>query len=197
MTTAVFLDRDGTLNVEKGYLRHVDDLALLPGAARAIAALNQAGILAILTTNQTGAARGFYPESHIVDLNQRLQALLYEEAQASLDAIFYCPHLAKGTIAPYNTDCNCRKPATGMIEMACEQFPMIQRAQSFVVGDKASDVTFAHQAGCTSILVKTGYGERVLAGKYQALTHPPHWVCDDIVEAVHVIIRESSHPQKN
>ncbi len=188
MTVAVFLDRDGTMNVEKGYIRNVDDLELIPGVAQAVRKLNDAGILAILTTNQTGAARGFYDVAHIHALNDRVAQLLKEQADAHLDAMFYCPHLAKGTVEEFAIECDCRKPEPGMILQACKQFPDIDLTQSYVLGDKASDVAFAYNAGCRGILLKTGYGERVLAGKYQALAHQPHFVCDDLPQAVDVIL---------
>lgn len=191
---AAFLDRDGTLNVEKGYIRVLEDLELIPGAAQAIRRLNDAGVLTILTTNQTGAARGFYGVSHIEALNQRIQTLLQMEANAHLDAVFYCPHLEKGIVSDYAMACTCRKPESGMIEAACQQFPDIDRHRSFVLGDKASDVEFGQRAGCQSILLKTGYGERVLAGKYQVLENAPHFVCDSVVEAVDVILSSLPAP---
>jgi D-glycero-D-manno-heptose 1,7-bisphosphate phosphatase len=188
MTIAVFLDRDGTLNVEKGYIRNVDDLELISGVAQAIRRLNDAGILAILVTNQTGAARGFYDVEHIRALNDRVATLLKEQANAHLDAMFYCPHLAKGVVEAYAIECACRKPEPGMIQQAISQFPDIDLAKSYVLGDKASDVVFAHNAGCQGILLKTGYGKRVLAGKYQALEKEPHFVCDDLPQAVDLIM---------
>lgn len=194
MTIAVFLDRDGTINVEKGYIRNVDDLELIPGVAQAIRKLNDAGILTILTTNQTGAARGFYDVAHIHALNDRVARLLKEQADAHLDAMFYCPHLGKGTVEEFAIECNCRKPEPGMILQAHQQFPQIDLAQSYVLGDKASDVAFAYNAGCQGILLKTGYGERVLAGKYQVLTHQPHFVCDDLPQAVDVILSRVNAP---
>jgi D-glycero-D-manno-heptose 1,7-bisphosphate phosphatase len=194
MTIAVFLDRDGTLNVEKGYIRQVDDLELIPGAAQAIRKLNDAGILAILTSNQTGAARGFYDVAHIHALNVRLQQLLSAQAEAHLDAVFYCPHLEKGVVPEFAISCACRKPEPGMIHDALERFPDIDLSRSYVLGDKASDVAFGHQAGCTSILLKTGYGERVLAGKYQVLDHQPHFVCDAIPDAVDLILERVHNP---
>lgn len=190
MRVAAFLDRDGTLNREKGYIRNVDDLELIPGAAEAVRRLNDAGILAILTTNQTGAARGFYGEEHILALNNRLAKLLKEEANARLDAVFYCPHLYKNPeenrrlVAEFVADCDCRKPRTGMIDQAQKQFPDIDLANSYVFGDKATDVDLAVNAGCKSALLKTGYGERVLAGKYQELKHTPDIIADNILSAV-------------
>jgi D-glycero-D-manno-heptose 1,7-bisphosphate phosphatase len=188
MTIAVFLDRDGTLNVEKGYMRNVDDVELIPGVAQAVRRLNDAGILAIMATNQTGAARGFYDIEHVHALNNRVAQLLNEQAGAHLDAIFCCPHLAKGTVTEYAIDCDCRKPEPGMIQEAVRQFPEIDLAKSYMLGDKASDVAFAHKAGCQSVLLKTGYGDRVLAGKYQVLEEQPQFVCDDIPQAVDLIL---------
>lgn len=190
MTIAFFLDRDGTLNVEKGYIRQLSDLELIPGVAQAVRQLNDAGILAILTTNQTGAARGFYELSHIHALNDRLQTLLAQGANARLDAVFYCPHLSKGTVAPFAIVCQCRKPETGMILSAKQAFPDINVTHSYVLGDKASDVAFGKAAGCKSVLLKTGYGEKVLAGQYQSLDIQPDFVFDDMPQAVAVILKE-------
>jgi D-glycero-D-manno-heptose 1,7-bisphosphate phosphatase len=188
MTIAVFMDRDGTLNVEKGYIRNVEDLELIPGVAQAIRRLNDAGILAIMVTNQTGAARGFYELEHIQALNDRVAKLLKEQADAHLDAVFYCPHLAKGVVEAYAVECTCRKPEPGMILEAVRQFPQIELEKSYMLGDKASDVALAYNTGCQGILLKTGYGERVLAGKYQVLEKTPHFVCDDLPQAVDLIL---------
>lgn len=188
MAIAVFLDRDGTLNEEVGYIKDVNDLNLIPGAAQAVKQLNDLGILAILTTNQTGAARGYYDEAHILALNTRLQTLLQQEANAHLDAVYYCPHYETGIVPEYTMVCHCRKPAPGMIEEAKKCFPEIDLAQSYVLGDKASDVEFAQNAGCKGILLETGFGQRVLSGDYQSLNSPPYRVCRDIVEAVHFIL---------
>lgn len=185
---AVFFDRDGTLNVEAGYIREVENLNLYSGAAKAVKRLNDAGILTVLTTNQSGPARGFYDEEHVKALHHRLERLLWEEAEAKLDAIFYCPHLPHGTVEPYAGECTCRKPEIGMIQMACKQFPQIDLNRSVVFGDKATDVELAVNAGCQSVLLKTGYGQRVLDGKYQVLNHQPTWVCDDVVEGVKVFL---------
>jgi D-glycero-D-manno-heptose 1,7-bisphosphate phosphatase len=193
---AVFLDRDGTLNVERGYLRDVDQLELMPGVAHAIKRLNTAGWLAILVTNQSGPARGFYGEDHVLALNQRLAHLLKTEADAYLDAIFYCPHLPANKPnlppTPYAVDCTCRKPLPGMIEQASAQFGDIDLPTSYMVGDKASDVELAHNAGCKGILLTTGYGQRVVAGQYQSLDHTPHAVCDSLHDAVALVLAEAT-----
>jgi D-glycero-D-manno-heptose 1,7-bisphosphate phosphatase len=157
----VFLDRDGTLNVEKGYINHVNDLVLIEGAARAVAKLNQAGIAAILTTNQSGAARRFYPLSHIDALHARLIALLKEEG-AHLDALYVCTHLPEGTEPALAIHCHCRKPSPGMVELAFKEHLDLDRHQAFVVGDKTADLGLANNAGIKSILVETGYGRSLI-----------------------------------
>lgn len=190
MSIAVFVDRDGTLNEEVGYIKRVEDLRLISGAARAISKLNDAEIHVILTTNQSGPARGYYDETHVQRLNNRLIELLREETGAWLDAVFYCPHLPQGAVEEYAVECDCRKPAIGMIEQALSRFPAIDLKNSYVLGDKATDIEFAGNAGCKGILLRTGYGEDVLVGKYQELNVRPHLVCRDIVEAVDRILGE-------
>jgi D-glycero-D-manno-heptose 1,7-bisphosphate phosphatase len=188
---AVFLDRDGTLNVEKGYIHKLEELELLPNVAYAVRRLNEAGILCLLTTNQTGAARGFYSIEHIHALNTRLLRLLWEEAGAWLDGVYYSPYYERGTVAEWTRESDCRKPGTGMLRQAVGDFPSIQLDESFIVGDKATDVHFAHNAGCKSVLVKTGYGQRVLEGKYQNLEQQPWLVADSLAEAIDPILAAS------
>jgi D-glycero-D-manno-heptose 1,7-bisphosphate phosphatase len=162
----VFLDRDGTLNVEAGYLRNVSDLRLIEGAGDAIAKLNKAGVAAVLVTNQSGPARDYYPESHIVELHERLSSLL-AAGGAHLDAVYYCPHLPEGSVAQYARQCDCRKPLTGMVERAFHDDPELDRERAFVVGDKATDIELARNCGARGVLVRTGYGQAVLTGRYQ------------------------------
>lgn len=184
---AVFLDRDGTINEEVGYIHDARNLVLIPGAAEAIRRLNEVGILAILVTNQSGPARGYYPESHLGTLHQRLTDLLFDEG-AFLDALYYCPHLPDGTDPRYSLACACRKPATGMVEAACQAHP-IDLERSYVVGDKATDVELGQNAGCKSILLTSGYGERVLKGEYQWQVEPDH-VAPTLLAAVDWILAD-------
>ena len=184
----VFLDRDGTLNVEVGYIRNVEDLVLIDGAAEAVRKLNQAGIAAILVTNQSGAARGYYAESHIHELHARLLKLLNAE-NAHLDNIYYCPHLEEGTVPPFNRVCDCRKPEVGMVEQAYAEHPELDRSRSFVIGDKATDVELARNCGAKGILVTTGYGTAVLKGEYQHIVEPD-FQAPSIVEAVDWILQQ-------
>lgn len=183
----VFLDRDGTLNIEAGYIRNLEDLNLIDGAADAVKRLNMLGIKAILVTNQTGAARDYYPESHILDLNKRLEKLLEAEG-AYLDAVYYCPHLPEAKIKKYSRQCGCRKPETGLVDQAYQDHKNLNKTLSFVVGDKATDVELAKNCGARGILVETGYGTRVQSGDYQWPVKPD-FQARSIAEAVDWIIK--------
>lgn len=184
---AVFLDRDGTINEEVGYIHEAKNLVLIPGAATAIRRLNEAGVLAILVTNQSGPARGFYPESHIGTLNQRLTDLLLEEG-AFLDDLYYCPHLPDGVDPRYSLACACRKPGTQMVDLAVAKHDVDKR-RSYVVGDKATDVELGQNAGCKSVLLTSGYGERVLKGEYQWKVEPD-FVAPTLLAAVDWILAD-------
>ncbi|MFA6212203.1 MAG: HAD family hydrolase [Candidatus Obscuribacterales bacterium] len=185
----VFLDRDGTLNVEAGYIREVENLNLIEGAGAAIAKLNQAEVACVLVTNQTGAARGYYPESHINALHERLVKLLAQSG-AHLDAIYYCPHLSReegGVVAPYDIACNCRKPGPGLVEQAYLDHPNLSRDLAFVVGDKATDVELAVNCAVKGVLVETGFGKDVQSGAYQWPVKPD-FQASSIVEAAEWIL---------
>ncbi|MBP9093745.1 HAD family hydrolase [bacterium] len=185
----VFLDRDGTLNVEAGYIKDVENLNLIEGAGEAIARLNQADVACVLVTNQTGAARGYYPESHISALHERLVKLLALSG-AHLDAIYYCPHLSReegGTVAPYDIACNCRKPGPGLVEQAYLENPRLSRQLAFVVGDKATDVELAVNCHIKGVLVETGFGKDVQSGTYQWPVKPD-FQAGSIVEAAEWIL---------
>jgi D-glycero-D-manno-heptose 1,7-bisphosphate phosphatase len=184
----VFLDRDGTLNEEIGYIHNVDHLQLIPGAAEAIIRLNKAGVAAVLVTNQSGAARGYYEEEHIINLNKRLVDLLDKQG-AHLDAVYYCPHLPDGVVEKYTSVCQCRKPEPGMVAQAFEEHPHFDRSRSYVVGDKATDVELAHNCGSKGVLVRTGYGERVLEGTYQWKVQPDY-TAGDIQDAINWILTD-------
>lgn len=182
---AVFLDRDGVLNIEAGYIYELENLNLIPGVAQAVRRLNDRGLFCCLVSNQSGPARGYYPRSHVDNLHERLCRLLHEEAGAWLDAIYYCPDLSPpegGTVAEFARWTTWRKPNTGMLVAAAWEHHLDIR-RSFMVGDKATDVDLAHNAGCKGILVQTGYGDRVLAGAYQHQTQPDY-VAENLAAAV-------------
>lgn len=158
---AVFLDRDGTVIEEKHYLSTPEGVRLLPGVGAAIAALNRADVAAVLVTNQSGVARGYFDEATVLAIHARLEADLKAEG-AQLDALFWCPHLADAQLEPYRQVCGCRKPAPGMVEQA-RQALELDGLPTFVVGDKEVDLDLGRRCGAISILVRTGYGAKVEA----------------------------------
>ena len=156
LRAGLFLDRDGTINTEVDFLRSPDELHLLPGAARAIREANAAGLPVVVITNQSGIARGYLTEDDLARVHDRLQSLLASEG-ARLDAIEYCPHHPTAGRPPYNVDCDCRKPGTGMLRRSAERLG-IDLASSFLIGDRCVDMEAGQAAGCRTILVLTGYG---------------------------------------
>lgn len=184
----VFLDRDGTLNQEVGYIFDVNQLVLVPGAAQAVFGLNSCGIACVVVTNQSGPARGLFPESHVVALNSRLVTLLNEEG-SSIDAVYYCPHHVDGVVAEYAIACNCRKPKIGMIERAFNEHPEFDRTCAYMVGDQSTDIGLARNANLKAVLVKTGFGAAVHAGEFQWKVEPD-FLAASIVEAAQWIVED-------
>jgi D-glycero-D-manno-heptose 1,7-bisphosphate phosphatase len=151
---AVFLDRDGTINVEVDYLSAPDQVELLPGAARAIARLNEAGYATVIVTNQSGVARGKFSEARLEEIHARLLELL--EAQgAVIDAIYHCPHHPTLGEPPYRRACDCRKPLPGLFERAARELDLDLR-RSWAVGDSPRDLESAAALGVPGILVASG-----------------------------------------
>jgi D-glycero-D-manno-heptose 1,7-bisphosphate phosphatase len=142
---AAFLDRDGVINVDRGYVSLWDDFDFLPGVIDALSALQAAGYLLIVVTNQSGIARGYYTEAAFLALTDRIRREL-DALGIQLTGTYYCPHLEKGSIDRYAISCNCRKPAPGMIVQAASDWH-IDLSRSFIVGDKASDVDAGRAAG--------------------------------------------------
>ena len=184
--SAVFLDRDGTISEEMGYINHVDRLKLIPGAAQAIRRLNQRGIPTIVITNQAGVARGYFPERLVQQVNERLEALLAAEG-AHLDGIYYCPHHPAAGKPPYRRQCNCRKPQTGLVERAIKDL-QLQNYHYFVVGDKYSDMLMARNFGADEIFVLTGYGKGELELFGHTWDQRPAKIAADLAAAVDLIL---------
>jgi D-glycero-D-manno-heptose 1,7-bisphosphate phosphatase len=186
---AVFFDRDGTLTEEVGYVNHPDRLRLIPGAAEAIRTLNEAGVPAILATNQAGVARGYFTEDLVKVVLTRLEVLL-GDLGARLDALYYCPHHPSVGPEPYRKACDCRKPKTGMLERGAREFGLDLR-RCYVVGDKISDVAFARAAGARGVMVLTGYGLGEMTYQRQDWTVQPDHVADDLPAAVAWILEDA------
>ena len=159
MDRVVFLDRDGTINQEVHYLHKPEDLVLLPGVPEAIRALREAGFRIVVVTNQAGVARGYYTCQEVEHLHAYLNELL-EKDGAHIDYFFYCTHHPEHGIGEYKIECDCRKPGTGMFKMA-EQYYQIDKAHSYMIGDKLLDVEAGRNYGVHSILVGTGYGAAI------------------------------------
>ncbi len=183
---AVFLDRDGTINEECGYLNHIDRLKLIEGAAEAVSLLKRHGLKTIVVSNQSGVARGYFPEHLLEPLHKKIQALLGERGGA-LDAIYYCPHHPRVGDPPYKQECQCRKPKLGMIHRA-ERELAVDARQSYMVGDKLGDVEFGKNAGCKAILVLTGYGKGEWEYNREKFAVEPDYVAVDLLDAARWIV---------
>jgi D-glycero-D-manno-heptose 1,7-bisphosphate phosphatase len=177
---AVFLDRDGTLIEDINYLGHIDDVHFYPWSVEAVRALNRAGLRVIVVTNQSGVARGFYPETAVHDVHRFLDSVL-NGGGARIDGYYYCPHHPDGKVPGYARACDCRKPGPGMIDRAAREMG-IDPGRSFVVGDNWQDVQLARAVGATGILVRTGKGRRHEANPPSGVTADA--VVDNLVEAV-------------
>jgi len=185
MKPAVFLDRDGTLIEEVGYLDRLDRLMFFPWSIDAVRLLNRAGYLVVVVTNQAGVARGFFEESFLGEAHRHIDATM-AAGDARIDGYYYCPHHPEASVAAYRQMCNCRKPSPGMLRQA-EQDLGIDLHRSFVIGDRWHDVQLAQTVGATGILVRTGYGqteERRPKENVRAAA-----VVDNLIEAVGWMLR--------
>ena len=150
MNKAIFLDRDGTLIEEKNYLSNKKDIEFLDGTFEGLKKL-QKDYLLIIITNQSGVARGYFDEEKVIEINNEINKQLLEHGVVITD-IFYCPHHKDGIIDKYSIECSCRKPRTGLIDIAVKKYN-IDLSKSYVIGDKDSDILLAKNAGCKSILI--------------------------------------------
>jgi D-glycero-D-manno-heptose 1,7-bisphosphate phosphatase len=178
----VFLDRDGTIAEEVGYLNHASRFRMFPFAAGAIQRLNAAELPVVVITNQSGVGRGYFPESLVHAVHDLMKRQL-AAAGAHLDAIYYCPHAG-------SDHCDCRKPKPGLLERAARQHNLDLR-RSFLVGDRYGDVELARRADARSILVRTGYGEGEIQWHRDKWPAPPDFIADDLVAAVDWILRQN------
>lgn len=184
---AVFLDRDGTINEQMGYINHISRFHLLPGVAKAIRLLNDNNIPVVVVSNQSGLARGYFPEELLDEVHARMNELLAREG-AAIDGLYVCPHHPEAKQEKYRRECDCRKPKTGMLLQAAKELNL-DLAGSFLVGDRWSDLKCARQAGCTPVLVLTGYGR----GDYQYIGPgqdiQPAFVAETLLDAVEWIVQ--------
>lgn len=175
----MFLDRDGTIAEEVGYLNHVSRFRMFPFAAAAIQKLNDAKLPVVLVTNQSGVGRGYFPESLVESVHRVMTEQLMKNG-AHLDGIYYCPHIS-------SDGCHCRKPNLGMLESAARDLQLdLQR--SFIVGDRYGDLELARRAGAKGILVRTGYGAGEMEWHAASWQHTPDFVAEDLAVAVDWIL---------
>jgi D,D-heptose 1,7-bisphosphate phosphatase len=188
---AVFLDRDGTINEEVGYLDSLDKLKIIPGAYEAIRLINESGMKVVVISNQAGVARGLFTEDFVKITHEHLQIALRQEG-AYIDKFYYCPHHPNEGIEPYRQVCNCRKPATGMLLQAARDLN-IDLIRSYLVGDRFNDMEAGKKIGVRGILVKTGFGQGLLQddGPDEATPeNKPDFIAADILEAVRWILKD-------
>jgi len=181
LRAAAFIDRDGTIIEEVGYLNHISRFRMFPFAAGALRRLNEAGYPVIVVSNQSGVARGYFPESLVGDVTALMTKQL-SEAGARVDAVYYCPHGSSDS-------CQCRKPRTGMLERAAQEHN-VDVPRSYVIGDRYVDIELARNARARGILVRTGYGEGELTWHAAKWPAPPDFVAEDLARAVDWILRQ-------
>jgi D-glycero-D-manno-heptose 1,7-bisphosphate phosphatase len=188
---AVFLDRDGTINEEVGYLDSIDKLRLFVNTAEAIRLINESGMKAVVITNQSGVAKGYFTEEFVRTVHERIQEMLRQRG-AFIDAFYYCPHHQTEGIGGYLQYCACRKPEAGMLIEASKEFD-IDLQRSYTVGDMLKDIQVAHTVGAKAILVKTGYClntiQKDLTPDSSEICQPSY-IAEDILDAVKWIIED-------
>ena len=157
LAPTVFLDRDGTLIEEVGYLSHLDRIALYPWSIESVKLLNRAGFKVVVVTNQAGVARGLFDEDFIDEAHRFLDQK-FSDGGATIDRFYYCPHHPEASVEAYRSECDCRKPKAGMLWKAAQEL-QLELSHSFVIGDRLSDLRLGQAVGARSLLVRTGYGE--------------------------------------
>jgi D-glycero-D-manno-heptose 1,7-bisphosphate phosphatase len=183
---AVFIDRDGTISEEVGYINHPSRFRVFPYTAEAIKLLNDQGWLAIVITNQAGVARGYFSESMIQTVHDNLLREVGEKG-ARVDAIYYCAHHPSVGAPPYRQDCDCRKPKPGLVNRACKDLD-IDLKYSWMIGDRYGDVELAHNAGIRSALVLSGYGRGEWENQRSQWKQQPELVAENLLEAIKSIL---------
>lgn len=185
---AVFIDRDGTINEQLGYINHLSRFVILPGVSEAVRLLNKNNWWAIIVSNQGGVARGYYPIELVEEIHAFLKSSLKEQG-ATIDGIFFCPHHPAGILPEYSSECDCRKPETGLIDRAREVFD-IDMSSSYVVGDRHVEIELASRLNLKGVLVKTGYGLGEIEYIIPEKRLKPHHVAEDLLDAVKWILNE-------
>ena len=184
---AVFLDRDGTLLEEAGYLDRIERLVFFPYSVDAVRLLNRAGLAVVVVTNQAGVARGIFGEEFVAEAHRHVAGRL-ESGGAHVDGFYYCPHHPEASVDRYRLTCDCRKPQPGMLRQAASELGL-DMSRSFVVGDRWHDLQAGQSVGARGILVRTGYGRTEEASPKQDVV--PTAIVDNLIAAASWILRAS------
>lgn len=182
---AVFLDRDGTINEEMGYINHPERFIIFPFVADSIKIFNNLKLLVIIVTNQSGVARGYFSESMVNQLHRKLVREMSKQG-AQIDDIYYCPHHPDEGDDHFRIDCECRKPKPGMILKAVEEHH-IDLKQSYMIGDRYKDVVFAKKLKLKSGLVLTGYGKGEYTYQKKMWSEMPDFIGENLLDIAHII----------
>ena len=185
---AIFLDRDGTVTDEVGYINHVSRARIYPYAPEAVRMLKSTGLPVIIVTNQSGVGRGYFTEEIVRQVHRKVEETL-QAAGTSVDAYYHCPHHPSGVIESYRQQCRCRKPGTGMPDEAAEQFG-IDLAASYVVGDTYRDMQMGFNIGARTVLLMTGYGRGEYEYRRSDWPRMPDLIAENLLEAAKLILQE-------
>jgi len=177
---AIFLDRDGTLNEEMGYINHIDRFRIFPFVAESIKIFRENGFKTIVVTNQSGVAREYFTEELLGEVHRKLVDYLAENG-TKLDGIYYCPHHPSEGVGKYKKECNCRKPKTGLIEMAASEHD-IDLKKSYMIGDRFKDMKFAKNLNIQSGFVLTGYGQGEYDHQRNTWSFMPDFIAKNLKE---------------
>lgn len=183
----VFIDRDGTINRESGYINHISNFKVYLFAYQAIRLLNENGFLSAVITNQAGVARGIFDEQFLEKVHNKM-LMDFKSNGAKIDAIYYCPHHISSKNPLYALECDCRKPKTGLIKKALSELP-VDTDKMFIVGDKYADIQMGINAGCKTIMVKTGYGKGEIEHGYDKWSVKPDYIEENLLTAVLRILK--------
>jgi len=182
---AVFLDRDGTINEEMGYINHPERFIIFPYVAESIKTINDLELKVIIVTNQSGVARGYFSESLVNELHRKLKKEMANQG-AKIDAIYYCPHHPKEGHGQYKSDCECRKPKPGMILKAVKDYGLDLK-KSYMIGDRYKDVLFAKNLNMKSGFVLTGYGRGEYTFDKDKWYYQPAFLGENLLEVTRKI----------
>jgi D-glycero-D-manno-heptose 1,7-bisphosphate phosphatase len=186
MRRAVFLDRDGTLLEEAGYLDRIERMVFFPYSVDAVRLLNRAGFAVVIATNQAGIARGIFKESFVAEAHRYITGRI-EAGGARIDAFYYCPHHPEAVIESLRQHCECRKPQPGMLRRAAAEHDL-DLTRSFVIGDRWHDLQAGTAVGAAGVLVRTGYGRTEEASPKPGVT--PAAIADNLIDAVAWVLRQ-------